>query len=246
MIHFSLWFIRYNQAINSMNHTPRSQFLAGVRDLLPILLGVLPFGLIYGIAAVKAGIPPLQAFLMSSIVFSGSAQFAATQLIANGALASVVIFSILVVNLRHVMYSATISPHFKNLSIRWKSFLAYLLTDEAFAMTITRFTAEPDMPHKGWYFFGAGLSLWVTWQAATAVGVFAGGQIPASWSLDFTIALTFLALSIPSIRDRSTATAAAVGGISAVLLRGMPFQLGLVTAALLGIAVGYGVDRWTR
>jgi 4-azaleucine resistance transporter AzlC len=229
-----------------MNNTPRTQFFAGVIDLLPILLGVAPFGLIYGIAAINAGIPPLQAFLMSSIVFSGSAQFAATQLIANGALASVVIFSILVVNLRHVMYSATIAPHFKNLSIGWKSFLAYLLTDEAFAMTITRFNEDPDMPHKGWYFFGAGMSLWVTWQAATAVGVFAGGQIPGSWSLDFTIALTFLALSIPSIRDRSTAVAAIVGGVAAVILRGMPFQLGLVTAAILGIAAGYGVEKWTH
>jgi 4-azaleucine resistance transporter AzlC len=229
-----------------MNQTPRSQFFAGVRDLLPILLGVMPFGLIYGIAAVTAGIPPLQAFLMSSIVFSGSAQFAATQLIAHGALASVVIFSILVVNLRHVMYSATIAPHFKNLSIRWKSFLAYLLTDEAFAMTVTRFNEQPDMPYKGWYFFGAGMSLWVTWQAATAVGVFAGGQIPTSWSLDFTIALTFLALCIPAVRDRSTAAAAVVGGVAAVILRGMPFQLGLVTAAVLGIAAGYGVEKWTR
>jgi len=76
--------------------------------------------------------------------------------------------------------------------------------------------------------------------------VFAGGQVPANWSLDFTIALTFLALSVPSIRDRSTAVAAVVGGVAAVLLRGMPFQLGLVTAAILGIAAGYGVDRWTR
>lgn len=229
-----------------MKPTPRSQFLAGVRDLLPILLGVMPFGLIYGIAAVNAGIPPLQAFLMSSIVFSGSAQFAATQLIANGALASVVIVSIIVVNLRHIMYSATISPHFSRIPFWRKMILAYLLTDEAFAMTITRYNAEPDMPHKGWYFLGAGMALWTTWQAATAVGVFAGGQVPAAWSLDFTIALTFLALSIPSIRDRSTAVAAVVGGLSAILLREMPFQLGLVTAAVLGIAAGYGVERWTR
>ncbi|NMB58032.1 MAG: AzlC family ABC transporter permease [Chloroflexi bacterium] len=229
-----------------MNTTTRSQFFRGVRDLLPILLGVMPFGLIYGIAAVNAGIPPLQAFLMSSVVFSGSAQFAATQLIANGALASVVIFSIIVVNLRHVMYSATISPHFKGMTIGWKTFLSYLLTDEAFAMTVTRFNEEPEMPHKNWYFLGAGMALWVTWQVSTAVGVFAGGQVPANWSLDFTIALTFLALSVPSIRDRSTAVAAVVGGVAAVLLRGMPFQLGLVTAAILGIAAGYGVDRWTR
>jgi 4-azaleucine resistance transporter AzlC len=229
-----------------MNQTPRSQFLAGIIDLLPILLGVAPFGLIYGIAALNAGIPPLQALLMSSIVFSGSAQFAATQLIAHGALASVVILTILVINLRHIMYSATIAPHLKNLSIRWKLFLAYLLTDEAFAMTITRFNEKPDMLYKGWYFFGASFSLWIGWQIATAVGIFAGGQIPPNWALDFTIALTFLALSIPSIRDRSTAVAAIIGGIAAVLLRGMPYQLGLVTAAILGIAAGYGVEKWTR
>lgn len=220
--------------------------MAGVIDLLPILLGVIPFGLIYGIAAINAGIPPLQAMLMSSIVFSGSAQFAGTQMIAKGALAPVVILTILVVNLRHVMYSASIAPHLKSLSSRWKTFLAYLLTDEAYAMTITRFTEKPDMPHKGWYLFGAGIILWITWQIATAVGIFAGGQVPSSWSLDFTIALTFLALSVPSIRDRSTAVAAIVGGISAVLLRGMPYQLGLVSAALLGIAAGYGVEKWTH
>ncbi len=229
-----------------MNQTPRNQFFTGVRDILPILLGVLPFGLIYGVAAVNARIPPVLAFLMSPIVFSGSAQFAATQLIAHGALVSVVIFTIYIVNLRHVMYSATISPHFKSMPMWWKFFLSYLLTDEAFAMTITRFNAEPQMPHKNWYFFGAGASLWITWQIATVVGVFAGGQIPANWSLDFSGALTFLALSVPAIRDRSTAAAAIVGGVSAVLLRGMPYQLGLVTAALLGIAVGYGVDRWKR
>lgn len=229
-----------------MNQTPRTQFLSGIIDLLPILLGVAPFGLIYGIAAINAGIPPLQAMLMSSVVFSGSAQFAATQLIANGALSSVVVLTILVVNLRHVMYSASIATHFKGLSTRWKSFLAYLLTDEAFAMTVTRFNEKPDMLYKGWYFFGAGFSLWFTWQIATAVGIFAGGQVPSNWSLDFTIALTFLALSVPSIRDRATAVAAITGGVAAVLLHGIPYQLGLVTAALLGIAAGYGVEKWTR
>jgi predicted branched-subunit amino acid permease len=111
-----------------MNQTPRNQFFTGVRDILPILLGVLPFGLIYGVAAVNARIPPVLAFLMSPIVFSGSAQFAATQLIAHGALVSVVIFTIYIVNLRHVMYSATISPHFKSIPCGGSFFLSYLLT----------------------------------------------------------------------------------------------------------------------
>jgi 4-azaleucine resistance transporter AzlC len=229
-----------------MKNSARTQFFAGIIDLLPILLGGIPFGLIYGIAATNAGIPALQAMLMSSVVFSGSAQFAATQLIANGGLASVAILTILVINLRHVMYSATLAPHLKYLPTRWKMFLAYLLTDEAFAMTITRFNEKPDMSNKHYYFLGAGLILWVEWQISTAVGIFAGGQIPSAWTLDFTFALTFLAIMVTSIRDRSTAVAAIVGGIAAVLLRGVPFQLGLFTAAILGIAAGYGVEKWAR
>jgi 4-azaleucine resistance transporter AzlC len=229
-----------------MKNTPRSQFLAGIIDLLPILLGGIPFGLIYGIAAINAGIPALQAMLMSTIVFSGSAQFAATQLIANGGLTSVVILTILVINLRHMMYSATIAPYFKKLPTRWKLILAHLLTDEAFAMAITRFNKYPDMPNKPYYFLGAGLILWVEWQISTAVGIFAGGQIPSNWTLDFTFALTFLAILVTSIQDRSTVAAAVVAGIAAVLLRGMPFQLGLVSAAILGIAAGYGVEKWAQ
>jgi 4-azaleucine resistance transporter AzlC len=229
-----------------MKNSARSQFLAGIIDLLPILLGGIPFGLIYGIAATNAGIPALQAMLMSTVVFSGSAQFAATQLIANSGSVSVVILTILVINLRHMMYSATIAPHIKNLPTRWKMFLAFLLTDEAFAMAITHFNKNPEMPKKHYYFLGAGLILWVEWQISTAVGIFAGGQIPSAWTLDFTFALTFLAIMVTSLRDRPTAVAAVVGGVAAVLLRGMPFQLGLVSAAILGIAAGFGVEKWAR
>src|SRR5512135_530708 len=175
--------------------SPRSEFTAGVKAELPILLGVLPFGLIYGVLASGAGLPASLAQAMSSIVFAGSAQFIAAQLIGAGAPALVLILTTLVVNLRHMLYSASVAPYIKHLRPRWKWLLAYLLTDEAYAVTILHYQeSESALAHKHWYFLGAGLALWSTWQLSTIVGVLAGAQVPESWALDFTLALTFIAL----------------------------------------------------
>jgi len=139
---------------------------------------------------------------MSSVVFAGSAQFIAAQLIREGIPAVVLVLTIFVVNLRHALYSATVAPSLKGLGLGWKALLAYLLTDEAFAVAVTRYqregSAEPP-PHHEWYFFGAGITLWASWQTSTAVGVFLGTQVPERWSLDFTLALTFIALVVPAL-----------------------------------------------
>jgi 4-azaleucine resistance transporter AzlC len=226
--------------------SPRSEFAAGVKAELPILLGVIPFGLIYGVLASGTGLPTSLALAMSSIVFAGSAQFIATQLIGAGAPALVLILTTLVVNLRHMLYSASVAPYVKHLRLRWKWLLAYLLTDEAYAVTILHYQAADHAHpvHKHWFFLGAGLALWSTWQASTAVGIFVGAQVPASWSLDFTLALTFIALVVPALKDRAGWAAALVGGTVAVLAAGLPFKLGLILAALIGILAGLGVERY--
>ncbi len=227
--------------------SPRSEFLAGIKAELPILLGVLPFGLIYGVLASGAGLPASLAQAMSSIVFAGSAQFIAAQLIGAGTPALVLVLTTLVVNLRHMLYSASVAPYIKHLRPQWKWLLAYLLTDEAYAVTILHYQQTDDTPltHKHWFFLGAGLALWSTWQASTAVGIFVGAQVPASWSLDFTLALTFIALVVPALKDRAGWVAALVGGTVAVLAAGLPFKLGLILAALTGILAGLGVERYT-
>src|SRR5690606_20428358 len=97
----------------------------------------------------------------------------------------VIVFTIAIVNLRHALYSASVSPYTRKLSHFWKWILAYLLTDEAYAVTITHYQQEGDDSEKHWFFLGSGLALWTTWQLSTAVGIFLGAQIPASWSLDF-------------------------------------------------------------
>jgi 4-azaleucine resistance transporter AzlC len=216
----------------------RSEFWAGVRAELPLLVGVFPFGMIYGLLALEAGLEAGAAQGMSAIVFAGSAQFLTSQLVHEGAPALVMVLTIAIVNLRHLLYSASLAPHVRQLSVRWKLLLSYLLTDEAYAVTITHYEGEGQGRPAHWFFLGAGLALWTTWQVSTALGIFVGARMPADWPLDFAMPLTFIAIVVPGIRDRATLAAALTAGAAALLVAALPFKLGLVLATLVGIAAG--------
>ncbi len=219
----------------------RQEFWRGIRDMLPILLGVIPFGLIFGALALAEGVPPLATQGLSLFVFAGSAQFIAAGLIGAGAPPTIVVLTILVVNLRHMLYSATMAPYYEKLPLRWKAGLAWLLTDEAFATTSVRYR-EPDQTRAHWYALGAGMALWVSWQVSTAVGVLAGAQVPEAWALDFALPLTFLALLIPVLVSRPAWAAALTAAATSLALIGLPFKLGLLFAIAAGVAAGIGLD----
>lgn len=218
----------------------RSEFASGVRAEAPILVGVVPFGMIYGAVAGAAGLPDALAVAMSSVVFAGSAQFVGAQLIGAGAPAFVLLLTTFVVNLRHLLYSASLAPQVRHLPTRWRLLLAYLLTDEAYAVTVLRYTesSQSSAPMRHWYFLGSGLALWASWQMSTLVGVVLGAQVPPGWSLDFALALTFIGLVVPTLRDRPHSGAALSAGLVAVAAAGWPYRLGLMAAALTGIIVG--------
>ena len=322
--------------------SPRRAFVSGVQGVAPILLGVIPFGMIYGVLAIGAGLTPLAAQAMSCIVFAGSAQFVAAQLFRVGAPGVVIVLTTLIINLRHVLYSASVAPYLSHLSWRWKALLAYLLTDEAYAVVITHYLSLPPQPpnpggsgdtpapipfavtdspptiggsggaaprlvvgldsppsiggsggaaprlavaldsppsigglgapppsigglgaspprlgglgasppsiggvggkNSHWHFLGAGLGLWSSWQLSTAAGIVLGAQIPAGWALDFTLALTFIALVVPTLKDRPSVAAALAAGLVAVATVAWPYKLGLMAAALTGILVGLWAD----
>lgn len=218
--------------------TPRGEFISGVKALLPILLGVVPFGMISGIAVVQTQIPPVSGFVMSLLLFSGAALIVALQLISTGVPAFVVFFSALVINLRFMIYSASLAPYLNRLSVGWKSLLAYLLSDQAYAASIAHIS-KSSFPEMAWlHFLGSGLTMWLGWQISVGIGMFVGARLPASWSLEFTIPLTFLALAVPTIKDRFTAAAAVIAGVMAVFANGAPFKTGLMIAALVGILAG--------
>ncbi len=213
-------------------------FWAGVRAELPLLIGVAPFGMIYGVLAINAGLTPVPAQLMSSIVFAGSAQFITAQLVGEAVPGLVIVLTIAVVNLRHMLYSASVAPYVRALPMRWKVLLSYLLTDEAYAVTILNYERDDSNPSGHWFFLGAGLTLWTSWQISTAIGILLGATMPESWPLDFALPITFIAIVIPALKDRPAIAASLTAGVAALLAYDLPYKLGLIVAGLLGIAVG--------
>jgi 4-azaleucine resistance transporter AzlC len=222
--------------------TRLAAFLSGARGTLPLLPGVVPFGLIYGVAARGAGLPTLLSQAMSSIVFAGSAQFAVVQLVAAGAPAVALVLTAAILNLRHVLYSVSLAPLLRPVSARWKALVAYLLTDESYGVVIARLRAGLSEGLHLPYALGSGVTLWSTWQTSTLAGLLIGTKIPSAWSLDFTATLTFIALAVPLLTDRAGICCAAVTALASVLLLRAPLKLGLVAATVAGVLAGLAVE----
>ncbi|HSF87579.1 MAG TPA: AzlC family ABC transporter permease [Acidimicrobiia bacterium] len=226
-----------------VSNSPRSAFDDGVRSVVPLLVGVVPFGLILGVAAGNAAMGVGLAWSTSVIIFGGAAQLVTIELSNGGAAAAVIVATALVVNARHLMYSAALAEPFRDFPTGWRYGLPYLMTDQAFAVSITRYATTSDPVYRRWFYFGAGMGLWIPWQVTTATGALAGALIPESWSLDFAIPLVFMVLIIPALDRKPGIAAAIVGGVVAVTARDVPYRLGLIIAALAGIAAGVIAER---
>lgn len=224
----------------------RTGLVDGARAVSPLLLAVVPFGLVLGVTAAATVVGGILGIATSSIIFAGAAQLVTVQLLDGGTSLFVVILTALVVNVRHLMYSAAMAPHFSEFPQRSRWLLPYLLTDQAFAVSMTRYETTDDPLYKRWYFAGAGLTLWTSWQIATVTGVLLGAQIPDSLGLSFAIPLVFLALLIPVVQTRPGLLAAVVGGLVAVAAFDAPYGLGLVIGALVGISAGVVAEQVGR
>jgi predicted branched-subunit amino acid permease len=212
-------------------------FIAGVRDTLPILLGVVPFGMICGVGAVSVGLTPFEAIGMMFIVFAGASQLVVYQLISIGTPWLIMVLTSLVINVRFTMYSAALAPHLQKESLSRKALLAFLITDQAFGVAMSRFVNGLP-PNPAQYYYGSAVTIWVIWNICVIAGALIGTLVPQSWGIDFAFPLSFMALMFTTLRDRQTALAALVGGVIAVMAKGLPYNLGLVVAALLGITSG--------
>jgi len=266
-------------------------FVDGVRISLPVLLGLVPFGMVAGITAVDAGFSPVQAMGLSVVVFAGAAQLAAIDLVGEGATFAVVVLTAVVINVRHIMYSASLAPYLRDLPLRRKALMAYLLTDQAYAFSVDRYAdteaqrrgatgddpdaadaaesdaadaAEGDATGAGEggtvgdasaptpivrggdgvaYYFGVALTPWVAWQLSTAAGVVLGRGVPESWGLSFALPLVFIALLVPTLVDRPAVLAAVVAGGVALAGGAIPFNLGIVLAAVVGVVAGAAAEE---
>lgn len=221
----------------------RREFLAGCRDVVPLLLGLVPFGLAAGVAAIAAGMTPLEGMALSIFSFSGIAQLVVCQLVAIDSPIAVTVAAAAVVSLRLVMYSAALAPHLAHLDRRWRAVIAFFMTDQGFAMAVARFAAPGDRGARHWYYLGTAVVLYASWQLAVLAGIVAGARVPAAWSLDFAVTLTFIALLVPVVRTRADLAAALVAAGVALWAAGLPYRLALVVASIAGIAAGLALER---
>ena len=142
-------------------HSPRSRFIAGVKAISPILLGVIPFAMIAGISSVEVGLNFTETMQIGLILFAGAAQLAALQLISEQANAWVIILTAWIINLRFLLYSASLAPHLRSANAKLKPLLAFLITDQAYVVSILEFESQQKRPHKHWYYFGAAVLMWL-------------------------------------------------------------------------------------
>ncbi|GGM56902.1 4-azaleucine resistance transporter AzlC [Halarchaeum rubridurum] len=222
----------------------RDAFVSGARDAVPMLLGIVPFGLVTGVASADAGLTLAQSLGLSAFVFAGASQLAALSLVEQGSAFLAVVATAVAVNLRMGVYSASIAPYFEEYAARWRALLAFLLIDEAYAISLATYR-ERDVDPR-WYYVGVAGALWVVWQLAIATGVLVGADVPPSWGLDFAVPLVFLALLVPTIEGVPHAAAAVVAAAIAVYGAGWPFNAGLLVGALAGILTGFVVAGWRR
>jgi 4-azaleucine resistance transporter AzlC len=232
---------------SAMPHSTRfSSFAAGVRDTVPMLVGCAPFGMIFGALAAASPLAAWQGQLMSMTVFAGSSQFIAVGLIAGSAGMLMIWLATLIVNLRHVLYAATLLPHVAHLPLRWRFMLGFLLQDETFAVMNAYYRKHPHAPLGHWYFLGSALAMYVNWQAWTLIGLLFGAAFPQlqSLGLDFAMVATFIAIVVPQLNRAPHLAAALAAGASAYLLKDLPYKLGLLAAILIGVGVGMALTRW--
>lgn len=227
---------------------PRAELFAGVRATIPLVVGAVPFGIIFGALAVTSGLSPAAALGMPAFVFAGSSQFIASNMVANGAAIPFIVLTTFVVNVRHSLYAATLAPHVRHLPQRWLIPLGFWLTDESFVIVVQRYQQSDTSPNKHYFYLGSALMMYVNWQLSTLIGIVAGQSIPnpAAWGLDFALIVTFIGMLVPMLVARPMLFAAVVAGVSSIALNGLDNRLGLLLAALLGLLAGVVSERLMR
>lgn len=230
----------------SLARLRRAYFLSGARAVAPALLATGVWGLVTGVAMVKTGLTEWQALGMTLLVFAGTAQMAALPLIAADAPVWVVLVAATAVNLRFVIFSATLWPYLRRFPLRKRLLLGYVTADIAAAVFVARYAEAPDdergSTEQVWFLLGVTSAIWLVWQALSITGIFVAGSIPGAWGLDFAAILALLGLALPMINSRPALAGATVAAVVAVAAADFPLKLGLVAAVIAGTAAAMAAD----
>ncbi|TCP62753.1 putative branched-subunit amino acid permease [Rhodovulum bhavnagarense] len=227
--------------------TIKSAYWTGVRHGAPFLLVIVPFAVLFGVVGTEAGLNLAEVMGFSVLVIAGAAQFTAVQMMSDNAPTLIVIVTALAVNLRMAMYSASLTPYLGEAPLWKRALVAYFLVDQTFAVGHARFEARPGMTlaERLAYLFGVITPVCPTWYAMTLVGALVGQGIPPEYALDFAVPITFIAMIAPALRTAAHVAAAGVSVALGLALAFMPYNTGLLLAALGAMIVGAQVELWT-
>jgi predicted branched-subunit amino acid permease len=217
-------------------------FKAGFRDGFPSLFGIAAWGLVVGVAMVKTGLSVPQALAMTLLVFAGSAQLASLPLMVAGAPVWVIFATALTVNLRFVIFSALLAPHFAHLPWQRRFLLGYTAGDMTVALFLQKFPSEAPALGKVSYLKGLLYPNWSAWQIGSIAGIFLGSAVPEAWGLGFAGTLAILCILVPMVMNSATLCGVLVASATAVLAYGLPYKLGLLAACVLGMVAAMAVQ----
>jgi len=224
----------------------RRDFVAGMRAMVPWLIGVAPFGLVIGVSAAQADFPTLAGWLTGPLIYAGSAQVATIQMLDAGAAPYAVIVTALVINVRLVLYSGAMATYWRGTPLWWRLLGGYLLIDPSFAVGVERYGRESDRRRGHAHYLGGAVVLWVTWLAVIAVGATAGARLPDGLRLEFLIPLFLIGEIVPKLRQVATRRAVLVAAAVAVACLSVPMHLGIAIGIVAGIAAGTAAGPGTR
>ena len=210
-------------------------FWSGTVDILPLMIPVVPFGIIFGAIGIELGFGPYLTYATSIIIFSGASQIVILQLLSSGATSLIAITSSSVVSTRHLLYGAVVSQHLNHLSIYWKIGLSYLLTDQAFAVSNEYFKKNNSNKNKHYHLVGSGFTLWFIWQLTTIIGIILGSIVPEELGLTFTIPLTFLALLVNYLRNLDHLIVIIISGVSSIIFFDSPFKSYIILSSIIAL-----------
>lgn len=209
---------------------------------MPATLGNLVWGIITGVAMVKAKMTVVEAIGMTILVFAGSAQLAVLPLLLLDAPLGIILLTAAIVNLRFVIYAATLAPHFAALSRFRRLVLGYFGGDISFVVFMQRVTLEPERPYPQAFYLGCALGPWFIWELGSMIGIALGAGIPPDWGLEFGGTLALLALTIPLIQSWPSAIGVVAAATSSIAWVHWPYRVGLVCAVLTGIAFAMATE----
>ena len=214
----------------------------GLKTGLPTLFGIAAWGMVVGIAMVKSGLTVLQATGMTLFVYAGSAQLASLPLILAHAPIWVVFATGLMVNLRFVIFSALLGPHFAHLPWKQRLVYGYISGDLTVALFLQRFPTAAPLPGKLSYLQGLMFPNWFSWQTGSLIGIFLGSTIPTAWGLGFAGTLAILCITVPLVVNSAVLCGVLVAGAVSVMAYGLPYKLGLLAAVVAGMLAAIATE----